>query len=135
MKGLILNCQGRKEEANDLVKKGLKNDLRSHVCWHVYGLLQRSDKKYDEAIKAYRNALKWDKDNVQILKDLSLLQIQMRDLEGFRVHQYNVINFYYPQSIIPEMIVHGTLWGLLILVIAILLICFPGMMLLCMLIC
>jgi peptide alpha-N-acetyltransferase len=87
MKGLIMNCLGRKEEAYDLVKKGLKNDLRSHVCWHVFGLLQRSDKKYDEAIKCYRNALKWDKDNVQILKDLSLLQIQMRDLEGFRVRQ------------------------------------------------
>ena len=85
MKGLIMNCLGRKEEAYELVKKGLKNDLRSHVCWHVFGLLQRSDKKYDEAIKCYRNALKWDKDNVQILKDLSLLQIQMRDLEGFRV--------------------------------------------------
>ena len=85
MKGLIMNCLGRREEAYDLVKKGLKNDLRSHVCWHVFGLLQRSDKKYDEAIKCYRNALKWDKDNVQILKDLSLLQIQMRDLEGFRV--------------------------------------------------
>ena len=27
----------------------------------MYGLLQRSDKKYDEAIKCYRNALKWDK--------------------------------------------------------------------------
>lgn len=55
--------------------------------WHVYGLLQRSDKKYDEAIKCYRNALKWDKDNLQILRDLSLLQIQMRDLEGYRVSQ------------------------------------------------
>lgn len=87
MKGLIMNCLGRKEEAYELVKKGLKNDLRSHVCWHVFGLLQRSDKKYDEAIKCYRNALKWEKDNVQILKDLSLLQIQMRDLEGFRVGQ------------------------------------------------
>ena len=31
------------------------------IGWHVYGLLQRSDKKYDEAIKCYRNALKWDK--------------------------------------------------------------------------
>ena len=51
----------------------------------MYGLLQRSDKKYDEAIKCYRNALKWDKDNLQILRDLSLLQIQMRDLEGYRV--------------------------------------------------
>lgn len=55
------------------------------IGWHVYGLLQRSDKKYDEAIKCYRNALKLDKDNLQILRDLSLLQIQMRDLEGYRV--------------------------------------------------
>ena len=51
----------------------------------MYGLLQRSDKKYEEAIKCYRNALKWDHENVQILRDLSLLQIQMRDIEGFRV--------------------------------------------------
>lgn len=85
MKGLTLNCLGRKEEAYDYVRRGLRNDLKSHVCWHVYGLLQRSDKKYDEAIKCYRNALKWEKDNIQILRDLSLLQIQMRDLEGYRV--------------------------------------------------
>jgi len=84
MKGLTLNCLGRKEEAYDFVRRGLRNDLRSHVCWHVFGLLQRSDKKYDEAIKCYRNALKWDKDNIQILRDLSLLQIQMRDLEGYK---------------------------------------------------
>uniref|UniRef100_A0A182PEH1 N-alpha-acetyltransferase 15, NatA auxiliary subunit n=1 Tax=Anopheles epiroticus TaxID=199890 RepID=A0A182PEH1_9DIPT len=84
MKGLTLNCLGRKDEAYEHVRRGLRNDLKSHVCWHVYGLLQRSDKKYDEAIKCYRNALKWEKDNIQILRDLSLLQIQMRDLEGYR---------------------------------------------------
>ena len=61
MKGLTLNYLGRKEEAYEYVKRGLKNDLMSHVCWHVYGLLQRADHKYDEAIKCYRNALKWDK--------------------------------------------------------------------------
>ncbi|XP_065883749.1 N-alpha-acetyltransferase 15, NatA auxiliary subunit-like [Dysidea avara] len=91
MKGLILNCMGRKEEAYDLVRKGLKNDLKSHVCWHVYGLLQRSEKKYDEAIKCYRNALKWDKENIQILRDLSLLQVQMRDLDGFRDTRYQLL--------------------------------------------
>lgn len=32
MKGLTLNCLGRKEEALDHVKRGLRNDLRSHVC-------------------------------------------------------------------------------------------------------
>ncbi|XP_067000279.2 N-alpha-acetyltransferase 15, NatA auxiliary subunit [Anabrus simplex] len=90
MKGLTLNCLGRKEEAYDCVRRGLRNDLTSHVCWHVYGLLQRSDKKYDEAIKCYRNALKWEKDNIQILRDLSLLQIQMRDLEGYRDTRYQL---------------------------------------------
>ena len=32
MKGLILNCMGRKEEAYEHVRRGLKNDLKSHVC-------------------------------------------------------------------------------------------------------
>lgn len=91
MKGLTLNCLGRKEEAYEYVRRGLRNDLKSHVCWHVYGLLQRSDKKYDEAIKCYRNALKWEKDNIQILRDLSLLQIQMRDLEGYRDTRYQLL--------------------------------------------
>ncbi|KAF2301340.1 hypothetical protein GH714_022967 [Hevea brasiliensis] len=83
MKGLTLNCMDRKPEAYDLVRLGLKNDLKSHVCWHVYGLLYRSDREYREAIKCYRNALKIDPDNIEILRDLSLLQAQMRDLTGF----------------------------------------------------
>ncbi|KAB7503296.1 N-alpha-acetyltransferase 16, NatA auxiliary subunit, partial [Armadillidium nasatum] len=92
MKGLTLNCLGRKEEAYNFVRQGLRNNLTSHVCWHVYGLLQRSDKKYEEAIKCYRNALKWDKDNLQILRDLSLLQIQMRDLEGYKETRYKLFD-------------------------------------------
>ncbi|KAH9296041.1 hypothetical protein KI387_039629, partial [Taxus chinensis] len=83
MKGLILNCMDRKTEAYELVRQGLKNDLKSHVCWHVYGLLYRSDREYKEAIKCYRNALKIDSENIEILRDLSLLQAQMRDLSGF----------------------------------------------------
>lgn len=83
MKGLTLNCMDRKHEAYELVRLGLKNDLKSHVCWHVYGLLYRSDREYREAIKCYRNALRIDPDNIEILRDLSLLQAQMRDLTGF----------------------------------------------------
>ncbi|GKB39589.1 putative transferase, partial [Tanacetum coccineum] len=83
MKGLTLNCMDRKQEAYELVRLGLKNDLKSHVCWHVYGLLYRSDRDYREAIKCYRNALRIDPDNIEILRDLSLLQAQMRDLAGF----------------------------------------------------
>ncbi|KAK1282040.1 hypothetical protein QJS10_CPB22g00985 [Acorus calamus] len=75
MKGLTLNCMDRKTEAYELVRRGLKNDLKSHVCWHVYGLLYRSDREYREAIKCYRNALRIDPNNIEILRDLSLLQL------------------------------------------------------------
>ncbi|GMT19158.1 hypothetical protein PFISCL1PPCAC_10455, partial [Pristionchus fissidentatus] len=91
MKGLILNCMGKHDEAMDCVKRGLKADIRSHVCWHVYGLVHRADKKYDEAIKAYKMALRLDSDNLQILRDLSLLQIQMRDLEGYKKSRYDLL--------------------------------------------
>lgn len=91
MKGLILNYCNKKSEAYECAQKGLRNDVKSHVCWHVYGLLQRSDRKYDEAIKCYRNALRCDPENLQILRDLSLLQIQIRDLEGYRDTRYTLL--------------------------------------------
>ncbi|KAJ8600941.1 hypothetical protein CTAYLR_005072 [Chrysophaeum taylorii] len=83
MRGLVLNCLERKAEAYDHVKRGLKADMRSHVCWHVYGLLHRSDRRYTDAIKSYKQALRIDGENIQILRDLSLLQVQMRDRHGF----------------------------------------------------
>lgn len=33
MKGLVLNCLNKKEEAHALVKQGLMNDMR-YVMWH-----------------------------------------------------------------------------------------------------
>jgi peptide alpha-N-acetyltransferase len=88
MRGLVLNCVGKHEEALEVVRRGLTADLRSYVCWHVFGQVQRSEKKYDEAIKAYKMALRLDHDNLQILRDLSLLQVQMRDYLGYRVSFY-----------------------------------------------
>ena len=67
----------------ELVRKGVKLNLGSHICWHVYGLMYRADRDYREATKCYRNALRIDRDNLQILRDLSLLQIQLRDYDAF----------------------------------------------------
>ena len=83
MKGLLYNCQKKKEDAHKMVKLGLKNNIRSHVCWHVYGLIYRSDRNYKEAIKCYLNALRINKGNQNILRDLSWLQIQLRDHQAF----------------------------------------------------
>ncbi|KAL1306936.1 hypothetical protein AAFC00_005577 [Neodothiora populina] len=83
MKALILNSQGKTEEAFDLCKIALKNAMKSHVCWHVYGLLYRSAKNYEEATKAYKFALRLEPDSPQIQRDLALLQCQTRDYQGF----------------------------------------------------
>ncbi|KAF4733451.1 N-alpha-acetyltransferase 15, NatA auxiliary subunit, partial [Perkinsus olseni] len=85
MKALILSYVNPedKKEAYDLVKQGLFFDLKSHVSWHVYGLMHRADRNYHEAAKCYKNALRIDPENQQILRDLSMLQLHQRDLEGY----------------------------------------------------
>ena len=61
MKGLVVSTMGRREEGIDLVRKGIKLDLTSHICWHVFGLIQKSDRNYEEALKSYTQALRFDK--------------------------------------------------------------------------
>lgn len=83
MKALIMNSQGKSDEAFALAKVALQNDMKSHVCWHVYGLLYRAVKNFEEAIKAYKFALRLEPDSAQIQRDLALLQVQMRDYQGY----------------------------------------------------
>ncbi|KAK4227430.1 NMDA receptor-regulated protein 1-domain-containing protein [Podospora fimiseda] len=83
MKALIMNAQGKTEEAFALAKEALKVDMRSHICWHVYGILYRTNKNFDEAIKAYKFALKLEPESHQIQRDLAILQVQMRDYPGY----------------------------------------------------
>lgn len=83
MKGLLYNSIGRKEEAYELVRLGVKNDIKSHTCWHVFGLIYKSDSNYKEASKCYLNALRIDSTNQNLYRDLSSLQLHTRDYPGF----------------------------------------------------
>ncbi|RSL99507.1 hypothetical protein CEP52_009694 [Fusarium oligoseptatum] len=83
MKALILNAQGKTEEAFALGKEALTMDMKSHICWHVYGLLHRATKNFEEAIKAYKFALRLESESSQIQRDLAILQIQCRDYQGY----------------------------------------------------
>lgn len=47
-------------------------------CPAACSLLYRHDREYKEAIKCYLNALRIDKENIQILRDLALLQARGR---------------------------------------------------------
>lgn len=83
MKALIINSMGKTDEAFALAKEALTADMKSHICWHVYGLLYRHQKNFEEAIKAYKFALKLEPGSPQIQRDLAYLQIQMRDYQGY----------------------------------------------------
>ncbi|KAI0398965.1 tetratricopeptide [Xylaria palmicola] len=83
MKALIINSLGKTDEAFALAKEALTADMKSHICWHVYGLLYRHQKNFEEAIKAYKFALRLEPGSPQIQRDLAFLQIQMRDFQGY----------------------------------------------------
>jgi peptide alpha-N-acetyltransferase len=92
MKGLIMSHmkpatsvdeKSHKARAEELIKLGITNNAKSNVCWHVYGLFHRANKNYNQAIKSYKAALKKKGGDMQVLKDLSCLQVHQRDYPGF----------------------------------------------------
>jgi tetratricopeptide (TPR) repeat protein len=83
MKALIINAQGRTDDAFALAKEALTIDMKSHICWHVYGILYRTNKNFDEAIKAYKFALKLEPESQHIQRDLAVLQVQLRAFPGY----------------------------------------------------
>lgn len=91
MRALIMSNLGQLEEAFALAKTALKNDMKSHICWHVFGLLYRAEKNYEEAIKAYKFALKLEPESQPIQRDLALLQMQMRDYQGYIQSRSNML--------------------------------------------
>lgn len=59
----------------------MKN-LKSPVAWHVMGILHKDGQNFAEAKKCYLNAVKHDGSNSTILRDLSNLQVFLKDYSG-----------------------------------------------------
>ncbi|KAJ1567919.1 N-alpha-acetyltransferase 16, NatA auxiliary subunit, partial [Cladochytrium tenue] len=83
MKALFLSYLERKDEAHELIKKAVRLEITNAVCWHVYGLIHRAEKNYEEAVKCYAQAMRLDKENVQMFRDNAMLQIHIRNYEAF----------------------------------------------------
>lgn len=54
------NTDKQREEAIALAKDGLRFSPKSHVCWHVYGVLMQAARKYEQAVSAFRQARRND---------------------------------------------------------------------------
>lgn len=61
MKGIFLCSLDRKPEGYDCVRRGTKNDPGSHIVWHVYALVLRADKNFEEALNCYKKAVDIEK--------------------------------------------------------------------------
>lgn len=57
MKGIFLTNTGDKPLGYTTVKQGIAKDPSSHIVWHVYALILRADKNFEEALKCYRKAV------------------------------------------------------------------------------
>ncbi|EGG18821.1 tetratricopeptide-like helical domain-containing protein [Cavenderia fasciculata] len=71
-----------KEEAHAAGKQVVRDNMSSFTAWHTLGFLHRNDKNFPEALKCFRTAHRNNKESVQILKDMSLIQIFQRDYPG-----------------------------------------------------
>jgi len=75
MKALNMNAMKKRVEALEFIKKALFKNMANFTCWHVYGIIHRANKNYDDARRAYLNALKSDPTNQNVLRDLGQLQM------------------------------------------------------------
>lgn len=46
----------------------MKSKMQSMFCWHTLGTIHKQKKNFFEAAKSFQNALKFEKDNMQILR-------------------------------------------------------------------
>ena len=56
-----------------LSREALMKGLSNFTCWHIFGILNRSARKNEEALNAYLKAHKIDPKNQQVLRDLAQL--------------------------------------------------------------
>lgn len=63
LKGIVESSlpNANKETCLQLIKDGVRYNMKSSVSWHILGLFQRQERNYAEAIKAYNFASRLDK--------------------------------------------------------------------------
>lgn len=84
MKGLVLTNMNRKEEGLELVRKGVRLDLTSHICWHVFGLVHKADRNYEEALKCFTQALRFEKVNMPSKHNFDYTALNISTKSGYR---------------------------------------------------
>lgn len=81
LKGLLLYHTGKKDEGNEYIERGVKNDPTSRIVWHIRGLFHKALKNYPEACKSYAKSYQHDPENYSVLRDLASLQVHVKQYD------------------------------------------------------
>lgn len=84
LKGCTNYQLGHKLEAESYITKALKKGPTNYLVNHLAGIYYRNVENYPEAAKWYKAAVDNGSQNTPILRDLALLQLQIRDFKGLR---------------------------------------------------
>lgn len=93
LKGCINYYIGNKSEAESYVKKGLTKNLDNYIVNHLAGIYYRAVENYPEAAKWLKAAVDNGSPNKQILRDLSNLQIHIRDYKNLVATRQGYLEF------------------------------------------
>ncbi|ELP94093.1 hypothetical protein EIN_184500 [Entamoeba invadens IP1] len=64
------------------LKLGIRYNLGSVTCWHLYALILKLEKNYEESCKAFKQLSKIDQTNLGIKRELYCLQVHTGDFVG-----------------------------------------------------
>lgn len=114
LKSLILSYMDRKDESVEGFKEALAIDTESFLVWQLYGIFLRVQKQYPEATKAFAKASQLDPLNLNILRELGSLYMQVKQFpdlvkvrakilesaNGYRAHWTSVaVAHYYNKNL------------------------------------
>ena len=83
LKGLNYYYLQKPKEAEQTLKQALKANFKSPVAWHFYAIFHKESGNYSQAMKSYNKALNFAPTNYNIIRDLSYMQLYLRQFDSF----------------------------------------------------
>lgn len=83
LKGLNYLYLKKPEEGEKTLKLAIKANMKSPVAWHFYAIFHKERGNYSQAMKSYNRALSLAPSNFNIIRDLSYMQLYLRQLDSF----------------------------------------------------
>lgn len=84
LKGCCNHQLGHRAEAEPYIVRALAREPANYMVNHLAAIYYRSVEKYPEAARWYQAAVDNGLQNTPILRDLAVLQVQIRDYKGLR---------------------------------------------------